>query len=149
MLFPEQERPDYDAILDKAINRLISALAGHQRYTRVLSTILSGTYADKFDDPNDWLAVYARQSATRIQPALLMMTDSDFQEWAQNSNPSEWNWHQYARHVFSSEEALEVANDFFNNLWQWGAPDTGVISGALMYVHEKVVLSVPPFSNME
>jgi tetratricopeptide (TPR) repeat protein len=41
----------------------------------------------------------------------------------------------------------ELTEQFLDNLWKWGAPKTAVISGALLYMNDAVVLNVPPFSN--
>jgi hypothetical protein len=41
----------------------------------------------------------------------------------------------------------QMTQRFLDELWRWGAPSTAVVSGALLYMNDAVVLNVPPFSN--
>ncbi|MEM9273470.1 MAG: hypothetical protein AAGA80_10980, partial [Cyanobacteria bacterium P01_F01_bin.143] len=142
ILFPNEDEEKAYEMLNKAIAGQIKAIERHQVKSTIHSTILSVNYEEpekaiKSSKKGSNLIAYSRSYATRIHPALLVNTKL-------LSEPP-INWNTYAERSFDKT----LAQKFFNNknLIKWGAPTTAVLSGALMYLSDGVVLNLPPFSN--
>lgn len=138
VLFPcedEDIKKSYEC-LKNAIGEQLNWLEKHHVTHNIHSTILSQKYEEPDKASGRPHIAYSRAYATRIQPSLLVKEDLI------NKNT---NWKEYASTSFN----LEVTKEFFKNknIMEWGAPTTAVISGALLYMTDGVVLSVPPFSN--
>lgn len=126
--------------LTLAILKICNAVAEHHNSTQILATILSANYKSPDANEKDVMA-WNRGFATRILPSLLLPEDNVAQEYLQNKTSKNWGTE------LQSHFRPEFTKKFFHDLWQWGAPKTAIISGALLYMNDAVVLNVPPFSN--
>lgn len=143
VLFPSEDIPNAYKKLQDAIDTQLKELKEHHVESTIHSTILSADYEEpekaiKRGRPS--LIAYSRGYATRVQPALLVKPDL-----LKEIKSGSLKWDNYARRSFDKS----IAEKFFDNksLAEWGAPATGVISGALLYMSDGVVLNIPPFSN--
>lgn len=127
--------------LAAAILQIHAGVNAHHENTQVLATILSANYETPAND-NDGVMAWNRGYATRILPSLLVPSDDDAKKYIETPGLV-GNWETELQQHFS----LELTKRFYAHLWEWGAPTTAVISGALLYMNDAVVLNVPPFSN--
>jgi hypothetical protein len=140
---PEKEQCDLESIRERALD-LCKEVETHHDTTQVLATILSANYqAPALNEKN--IKVWHRGYATRIFPSLVIPEDQDANKYIKLKNKkNEKYWLSQMEKHFNHD----LTNDFINRLWEWGAdPRTAVISGALLYMSDAVVLNVPPFSN--
>jgi hypothetical protein len=137
---PDKKRFDRGR-LENSILRICEAVKVHHENTQVLATILSANYRTPTDDCKD-VMVWSRGYATRIMPSLLVPDGKDAKKYIENSKQVN-SWEKELRKHFLPE----LTRRFYSDLWKWGAPKTAVISGALLYMNDAVVLNVPPFSN--
>ena len=125
-----------------AIRMMCDGVTEHHEKTQVLSTILSANYKVPDESTIEDVRSWNRGYATRINPILLIPDDKVAQEYISNSTKIT-DWRLELKKHFDQF----LAKKFYKNIWEWGAPTTAIISGALLYMNDAVVLNVPPFSN--
>lgn len=125
-----------------AIKGICAGVVEYHDSTQVLATILSANYKIPDKDNKDMLT-WSGGYATRILPSLLVPTDPNDLKKYINETKSVVDWAPELDKHFSPE----LTKRFYDGIWKWGAPTIAVISGALLYMNDAVVLNVPPFSN--
>jgi len=128
--------------LQNAICGQLQAIKEHGSNARIYSTILSASYTPDSEKNNlQTLDQMTTAYATRVSP-IFKFTANTYADL----NSSNLNDDELAERCFDKD----IAKLFFNNnfLRQWAAPTTAVISGALLYMSDGVVLDLPPFSNL-
>ncbi|MBI1929481.1 hypothetical protein HYR99_35205 [Candidatus Poribacteria bacterium] len=141
VLIPPEGVPFDSAALMYAITQICEGVVEHHDNTQVLATILSANYKTPDNNSEDVMA-WNRGYATRILPSLLVPTNpNDVTRYINPGGVSDWE------PELRSHFRLKLTQHFYEDIWQWGAPTTAVISGALLYMNDAVVLNVPPFSN--